>query len=165
VSINSFNLISFLSLFLALPVSEQLTAQQLIGTGGSTHITNGGSVSATVGLVGYTTHSSNGGSIAAGIQHPYEIFSVGIDTELSSFSLGYLIYPNPTRECLTLRRELPVPGKIRCRITDKHGRLIRDFIIRSDETMISLGREPSGLYILYLLRGNELVQTFKIIKN
>lgn len=165
MSFHPLKLIISLSIFLLFTDQEYLTAQQVIGSGGSTHVTTGGSISSTLGLVGYVTHASSGGSISAGIQHPYEIYSLGIEEELSSFSMRYLVYPNPTRECLTLRREQPVSGKIRCRITDKQGRLIRDFMIRNDETLISLGREPSGLYFLYLLRGNELVQTFKIIKN
>jgi hypothetical protein len=76
-------------------------AQQTANTAGGNATGSGGSASYSVGQPFYTTSTGNSGSVAQGVQHAYEIFSIGIKE--TALDISIMAYPNPTTDGLTLQ--------------------------------------------------------------
>ena len=76
-------------------------AQESSNSSGGNATGSGGTVAYSIGQVVYTTNTGSNGSVAQGVQHAYEIFTVGIkETELN---ISLTAFPNPTTENLTLQ--------------------------------------------------------------
>ena len=54
-----------------------------------------------VGQIAYTTNSDTSGSVVQGVQHAYEIFTLGIME--NDLDISVIIYPNPTAGELILQ--------------------------------------------------------------
>ncbi len=140
-----------------------LQAQQTTTTAGGEASGSGGTASYTVGQTVYTTNTgTNGNSTAQGVQQPYEI-STTIGINETSISLEMSVYPNPTTNYLTLKVEKT--DNLSYQLYDMQGKLIKNIIISSKTTNISMENLPSAIYFLKISKSNKLVKTFKIIKN
>ena len=78
----------------------QTQAQQATLTSGGM-ATGSGSVAYSIGQIAYTTVTNSAGSVAQGVQHPIEIYTLGVDNFVN-ISLKMKAYPNPTQGELTL---------------------------------------------------------------
>lgn len=76
-------------------------AQESVNASGGDATGSGGTVAYSIGQVVYTTNTGSNGSVAQGVQHAYEIFTVGIKETALNISLT--IFPNPTTDNLTLQ--------------------------------------------------------------
>jgi len=121
-----------------------------------------GSVSYSVGQIFYTAATGADGSISSGVQQAYEISStLGIGYETISLDLS--VYPNPTADILTLKVE--ETSQLTYRLYNVQGILIDENKVNGYTTAIDLEAQPSATYFLTVLKNNEKVKTFKIIKN
>jgi len=147
---------------------SSLQAQQTTTTAGGEASGSGGTASYTVGQTVYTTNTgTNGNSTAQGVQQPYEI-STTIGINETSISLEMSVYPNPTTNYLTLKVDastLLSNQQLSYQLYDMQVKLIKDIIISSKTTNISMEHLPSAIYFLKISKSNKLVKTFKIIKN
>ena len=127
-------------------------------------IGSGGSFAFSIGQVVYTTNTGSTGSVAQGVQHAFEIFTVGIkETELN-FSLT--AYPNPTTETLTLQISEYNDEKLAYQLFDMQGKQISNVQVTAQQTQINMNGLPSATYFIYIVnQENKKVQSFKIIKN
>lgn len=153
-----------------------LQAQETLTASGGNASGKGGTVSYTVGQIVYTIIKGTNGSLVQGVQQPYEIsvvFGIGIQQEIT---LQYSVFPNPTIDNLTLKIE----GKdiIQCMIYlyNTMGDILQNIKSVTNETIISMGGLPPGIYYLkvYTTVMNDLtgvtqeykeVKAFKVIKN
>jgi hypothetical protein len=69
-------------------------SQEAIPASGGDASGSGGTLSFTVGQLGYSSNSGSNGSVAEGVQQPYEI-STTVGIELSNISLDFIAYPKP----------------------------------------------------------------------
>jgi hypothetical protein len=151
--------ILFIMLFLngiTLYAQESVTSAGGNGTGSS------GSVSYSVGLVVYTTTIEAEGSVARGLQHAYEIYSLDIDDMTKNITLS--VFPNPTSDFLTLSISDNIIEKISYQLYDLTGNLIESRNIQSDQSLIDMSKLSSAVYFIHILKGNERIQSFKVIK-
>jgi hypothetical protein len=124
----------------------------------------GGSVAYSIGQVVYTTNEGTSGSVAQGVQHTYEIFSVGIDESELTISLN--VYPNPTEDNLILEINDFSNKKLMYQLTDIQGKLLFDGQIIEAQTILDLsGLAPATYFVDVLSLDNNRIQSFKIIKN
>jgi hypothetical protein len=73
-----------------------VNAQESINASGGDALGSGGSTAYSIGQVVYTINTSSSGTSEQGVQHAYEIYSVGIkETEVNIF---LSVFPNPTFE-------------------------------------------------------------------
>jgi hypothetical protein len=138
-----------------------LHAQQTVTTTGGEATGTGGTASYTVGQVVYTTSTGTNGSVAQGVQQPYEITVLGINDPI--FSAALSVYPNPTSDLLTLKVEKTEGLTIQ--LYDLQGKVITSKTVNSTSTNISLEAQPNAIYFLKVTKNNQVVKTFKIIKN
>lgn len=137
-------------------------AQEAVTTIGSEATGAGGIVSYSVGQVFYTTNTEVNGSVAQGVQQAFEVSTtVGINEATINIELS--IYPNPTINDLTLKVD-KIEG-LSFQLFDLQGKVITSKTINGISTDISLEDQPASTYFLNVVKNNQLVKTFKIIKN
>jgi hypothetical protein len=148
----------------ALFLMSGVFAQESSNSAGGDASGAGGSVAYSIGQVVYTTNTGSSGSVAQGVQHAYEIFSVGIhETELI---ISLYVYPNPTADNLTLEIKDFNNEKLAYQLTDIQGKLIFDGQVIEAQTILDMsGLAPATYFVDVLSLDNQRIQSFKIIKN
>lgn len=139
-------------------------AQNSTNSTGGEAIGLGGKSSYSIGVLVYKTDSSNTGNIEQGIQHAFEIYTIGINE--TEFNISLSIFPNPTNEQLTLQIFELNDKKLFYNLLDVNSKLLLNRRVLGKETVINLQEFPSSTYILKIVsEENKIIQTFKIIKN
>lgn len=139
-------------------------AQEFANSTGGDATGSGGTVAYSIGQVVYTTNTGGSGSVAQGVQHAYEIFSVGIkETELN---ISLTAYPNPTTENLTLQISDYNNEKLSYQLFDMQGKQLSNGQVTVQQNQINMYGLPSATYFINVVnQENKQVQSFKIIKN
>ena len=141
-----------------------LHAQETVTTSGGDATGTGGTASYSVGQVVYTTATGTNGSVAQGVQQPYEISTtVGINE--TTIQLELSVYPNPTTNYLQLKVESEKLENLNFQLIDLQGKVIENKKVTANSTTISMEALPKAIYFLNVTKDNQVVKTFKIIKN
>lgn len=122
----------------------------------------GGSMSYSIGQVICSADTGTSGSVAAGIQHPYEIFSLGVDEAGNQISLT--VFPNPAKDLLTLKVDKRDYKNLGYQLYDISGSLLEDKKLAGNETKINMGNLRPAIYFLEVTEHGLEVKTFKIVK-
>lgn len=154
---------SIILLIVVLLSAGSAQAQQSINTSGGIATGSEGSASYSIGQIVYLTFASQEGSVAEGVQQPFEIWAVTTVEEEVGISLT--VYPNPTKNFLTLSFiEYELTG-IDYLIFDLNGRVLLRSKINDPQTNIDMGGLVPAVYFLRVMKHNKELKTFKIIKN
>ena len=138
-------------------------AQESSNASGGDASGSGGTVAYSIGQTVYTYESGTNGNTNQGVQQPYEIYSVGIDEDISTISLN--TYPNPTSDYLTLELLDYSNEKMEYQLVDLEGKLILSKSINNVRTQIDLRAYSKGIYLINVIKELKEIKTFKIIKN
>lgn len=139
-------------------------AQEAANTAGGNGTGSGGTVAYTIGQVLYTTNTGSGGAVAQGVQHAYEIFTVGINEAEAKISLT--AFPNPTADNLILQIVDYKNAMMSFHLFDLQGKQLSFGPIMAEQTQIYISNLPSGTYFINVVnQENKEVHSFKIIKN
>jgi hypothetical protein len=153
-----------ITLFVSIFWAGTTQAQFSVNSTGGDASGSGGSVAFSIGQVVYTTNTTNSGSIAQGVQHSYQINSLGINESTLKFSIT--AFPNPTSENLILNMVDYNNEKLTFALIDIRGKAIINEKIISHQTKINMTNLPSATYFIDIVNeANEIIQSFKIIKN
>ena len=143
-----------------------LHAQDSLTSAGGKATGSGGTASYSVGQVVYTTNTGTNGSVSQGVQQVYKISTVRLGTRETEPNISLSIYPNPTKDNLTLKIGDYNNEKLSFRLYDMLGKLLSNGKIVTQETKIEMTNLPSTTYFVNVVnQENKKVQTFKIIKN
>ncbi len=156
-------IVLLLPLFFSFSTSH---AQEAIPATGGDASGSGGSASYSIGQVFYNTNTgTNEYSIAEGVQQPYEISIVtGID-DASGIELECTVYPNPTRDILTLNVKNYDNEKLTYQLFNMSGELLESKKLTGDKTAISMAGYVRATYFLKIIDHQKKIKVFKIIKN
>lgn len=139
-------------------------AQQNTIATGSDLEGSGGSISYSVGQLDFISNENEFGIVDQGVQHSYEIFSLGISKTIRSISAN--IYPNPTTDYLTIVLSDFDNEFYGYQITDINGRVIQNARIESTQTIIDVAGLDAATYLINIKNNKNLtIQTFKVIKS
>jgi hypothetical protein len=139
-------------------------AQESVNASGGDATGSGGTVAYSIGQVVYTTNNGISGSAAQGVQHVYEIFTVGI--EGTTLDISLTAFPNPTTDNLTLQISDFNNEKLAYQLFDIQGKLLSNGQVKAEQTQINTSRLPPAAYFINVVnQENKKVQSFKIIKN
>lgn len=153
----------YLIILFALVSSINLQAQETVPSTGGDASGAGGSSSYTIGQVVYTTNSGTNGSVSHGVQQPYEISIVtGVDE--STINLEMVVFPNPTTNYIQLKIENEVIENLKFQLIDLEGKIIETKVLVSKQTTINMNTLPKAIYFLNVLRNNQTIKSFKVIK-
>jgi hypothetical protein len=139
-------------------------AQESTNASGGNATGSSGTVAYSIGQVVYTTNTGSNGSIAQGVQHAFEILTVGTyETELN---IALTTFPNPTTENLTLQISDYNNEKLTYQLFDMQGKRLSNGRVTAQQTQIYMNGLPSATYFINVVnQENKKVQSFKIIKN
>lgn len=150
--------------FVGMLFCGEANAQESTNASGGNASGGGGSISYSLGQVACSFQSGIGGSSEQGVQHAYEIYSVG--TEESVLSISLTAFPNPTIEKLTLQISNFQNENMSYLLLDNHGKEISFGQINSQQTEINMFGLPMSVYLMKIFnQENTIIQSFKIIKN
>jgi hypothetical protein len=139
-------------------------AQESANASGGDATGSGGTVAYSIGQVIYTAHTGTNGSVAQGVQHAYEIFTLGINETELNISLS--VFPNPTSDNLILQVNDFDLSTLNFQLTDMQGKLLNNEKVTAQQTQISTAILPPATYFIHVVtEENKNVQSFKIIKN
>jgi hypothetical protein len=139
-------------------------AQESANASGGDATGNGGNVAYSIGQVAYITNIGSSGSVAEGVQHAYEIFSVGI--EETTLNISLIAFPNPTSNNLTLQISDYNNEKLGFQLYDLQGKLLTSGLVTAQQTQINAESLPPATYFINVVnQENKKIQSFKIIKN
>lgn len=143
----------------------RITAQEVVTTLGGNAIGSSGSVSYSVGQLFFNNLSSSTGTVSQGVQQPYEISTLGLENNNNdNISQVIVIYPNPTTDFLILQFG-NVINALSYQIFDITGKLLKNEIVFDKENKIDMSSFIKATYFLKVLKYNQEVKVFKIIKN
>jgi len=139
-------------------------AQESVNASGGDATGSGGTVAYSIGQVVYTTNNGISGSAAQGVQHVYEIFTVGI--EGTTLDISLTAFPNPTTDNLTLQISDFNNEKLAYQLYDMQGKMLIGGEITAKQTQINTTSLSSATYFINIInQENKNIQSFKIIKN
>jgi len=137
-------------------------AQQTTTAAGGNGSGPGGSISYSVGEIGYTATSGAMISLTAGVQQPYAVQSVGLTKPEHQYLLE--VYPNPTSADLTLSIPDYQGQPILCQVMDALGHVVTSKTVEGPLTRLATGQLPASIYYVQVLQNERTVQSFRIIK-
>jgi len=144
-----------------------LQAQESINTAGGNASGNGGTVSYSIGQVVYQTNTGITGSVTEGVQQPYEISTV-TGKEQTAINLRISAYPNPTSDYITLEVKSSTTLSIKSmeyQLYNMTGQLLQRGKVTGKQMSIAMGKYVPANYVVKVTKNNNVVKTFKIIKN
>jgi hypothetical protein len=139
-------------------------SQEAIPASGGDASGSGGTLSFTVGQLGYSSNSGSNGSVAEGVQQPYEI-STTVGIELSNISLDFIAYPNPTINNIVLSIKDFNNEKLNYQLYDMSGKLLKSNKVNAINTTIDMSELPVSNYVLNITNDSSIIKSFKIIKS
>jgi hypothetical protein len=139
-------------------------AQESANSSGGNASGSGGTVAYSIGQVFYTSNAGSSGTVDPGVQHAYEIYSVGINE--TNLNISLTAFPNPTTEYLTLQISDFINEKLFYQLYDLQGKLLTSGQVTAKQTQINTSSLPSATYFINVVNQENIkVQSFKIIKN
>ena len=138
--------------------------QAVIASAGGNATGSTGNVTFSVGQIVYTTNSGSAGTVAQGVQQPFEIQTV-LGVNNFNINLQMMVYPNPATNALSLQIKDYNLNEMKYELIDLNGRLIANSKIVTETTILQLDAYPAAIYLLNIMQNNQLIKTFKIIKN
>ena len=139
-------------------------AQEAANVSGGDATGSGGTLAYSIGQVVYTTNIGNTGSVTRGVQHAYEIITVGIKE--AELNISLTAFPNPTAENLTLQISDFNNQKLYYQLYDVQGKQLINEQVTAKQTQLNTSILPPATYLINVVnQENKKVQSFKIIKN
>ncbi len=144
--------------------SVTVFAQESVVTSGGETTGSGGTTSYSIGQVFYSSNKDNNQSESQGVQQPFEVYIIEGTGELSA-SLELSVYPNPASEYVLLKTSLNHFNDLSLYLMDNQGKLLQQRALSSKQTRIELFDYPIGMYVLTVMDGDKISQSYKIVKN
>ena len=141
-----------------------LHAQQSTMASGGNATGTGGFVSYSVGQVLFKTYAGSNVAISEGVQQPFEISVLSIETPNKS-NANINVFPNPANDMISLNVENYDAGLLTYQLIDESGRILENKNLSGNLTPILMLNYSAGIYFLKVSEANNVVKTFKIIKN
>jgi hypothetical protein len=153
---------NYLLILIFFGLSINLKAQNnTVSSGGDAEGSNG-SISFTVGQVVYTSAEGSNGSVNQGVQQPYDI---DIITGIEHKEIELTLYPNPTLGQFNLSIADSRVSEYSIQLFDVAGRLLLSKKQLLELNSISLEQYATGTYTLSVFKKEELVKSFRIVRN
>jgi hypothetical protein len=152
-------------LFFALNMGTAI-AQNATVTAGGTATGSGGTLTYTIGQIADQKVEGNGRYVIEGVQQPYEIQVVGINS-YPNITLEAILYPNPTssKVVLSIRNyEIPSQG-LTAQLYDFNGKMVKSIVVKDLDTEIDFSAYAAATFQLRIVDDKTLLKTFKVVKN
>ena len=161
--IGRFFALFLLSLLFAFSSTEAKSQTSMNSSGGDAY-SSSGSISYSVGQTLFTTVKNTSGSIALGVQQPYEI-TVSIIERQNDTNFAIAAFPNPVNGLLTIDLNGIEPENMYYTFYDITGKIMTAGDIKYNKTEILTDKLRPAAYILKIIKNDNIIKAFNIIKN
>lgn len=147
---------------LAQIASAQELTRSVVGSAGSYYsAANVGNIHWTVGEIA-VDRTQNGIILERGFHHGlYELLSTSVWTA-PEVQLNVTVFPNPTADRVTLTGDWNPDDRLV--IHDLLGRKVTEQVLAPERTELTLGKYPSGTYLLTIVRNGRPLQSMRVIR-
>ena len=140
----------------------QTASPELVSSAGESFKNTGYQLDWSIGECVTATHSSGSYVITQGFhQNFYEITTV---KDLAK-DINITVYPNPTTNFLTVNLEASARPLSVLTITDINGKILQHSEVTNDQEQLDFSNYANGIYFLDVKQNNQLIKSFRIIKN
>ncbi len=140
----------------------QLSAQEAVVSGGGYYHGESRSISWTLGELVIETLRAEGYILTQGLQQ--SMITIVAVEEIEDFDFDIFVYPIPATDFLTISVRNHDFEHISYRLYDVSGRLLVGDKLKGQTQELSLRSYDPGIYFLRISVRNQLVKTFKILK-
>jgi len=140
----------------------QIQAQNNTVSAGADAEGSNGSISYSIGQVVYTSATGINGSINQGVQQPYDY---DVITGIEHTEIELALYPNPTLGQINLTIADSRTQEYSLSLFDATGRLLMQTSKLNELNSFSMESYAAGAYTLSVFKNEELVKSFRIIRN
>lgn len=144
---------------------SNLLAQRSTTVSGATVSNSNGTLSYSIGESFTTFKTNDTYSVNSGVVQTYFIAETLSTPESDAVMLTWKAYPNPTTDVLVLSAPIEKASNYTYELYSIDGKAITKGRLESDQTNVSMQAFKSGTYILNLSANNQLIKSFKILKN
>ena len=145
-----------------LSASAQTASPELVSSSGDSFNNTSYQLDWSIGECITATHSAGDYVITQGFhQNSYVVTSV----EDLRTDIQMSVYPNPTSDFISLKVESSKAEDMQYTITDFSGRVLQTANFVEDIEQINFTNYAVGTYFITVLENNQLIKSFKIIKN
>ncbi len=148
---------------LSIQLNELLAQEGIVATGKEISGTNG-TMSYSIGQVCYHSYSGNGKTMAEGVQQPFIIKEVTGVLQNNILDVNLWVFPNPVSNVLNLEVPDVDLNDFNYKIFNTTGILIEQSKINTSHTIINTESMNPSMYLLNIYKDNQIIKTFKIIK-
>lgn len=142
-----------------------LSAQVALTASGGEASGTSGSSSYSVGQLVYNTLTgTNQYSLSQGIQQPVEISVVSGTDKAQQIQLNVKVYPNPASTYLVLQIDDSEKVSYEAFLYNLNGTQIKQIKVTDVQTEIDINGLLPSVYLLKVLKNDQAIKTFKIIK-
>ena len=145
--------------------SITVAAQSNITSSGKNISNANGSVKYSIGQIFYQSQNGSSGALSSGVQIPVETLTLSTSEDvLLSFTAK--IYPNPTVKDIYIQLKNLDHSELTYQLFTVQGKLIeRSTSTLKEHTKVSMKQLPANVYLLQIISKNQILKTYKIIKN
>lgn len=154
--------VKFVFIFISLSITLSLSAQQIITAAGDAPKTSTSSLQWTVGQIVTGSETDGTTYLFQGYQQSTIIVSDIYENDSLDYALK--VYPNPVNSLLTIEVGKQGQFVLVAKLFSVSGKEYSHFEIKDHKHIIDLYEFSSGTYILILSENNNIVRTYKIIK-
>ena len=149
--------------FISVASSSILIAQEVVSSSGANGSSPTTSISWTLGEVAVESYHVSPTLLTQGLHQPILGIITELD-ELQDLSVQLTVFPNPTSSTVELSLGTPPIEGWRYVLSDNRGTVLKEGVIESLQTMLSLAHYPPSLYHLQVIDNNKRQKLFKITK-
>lgn len=139
-----------------------LSAQEVVAPAGGYYESANMSVSWTLGELAIETFQEGDYILTQGF-HQTELLVVSVD-ELPANDLEIIAHPNPVSHRLNIKVENEVSSRVTYQLYDISGRLLAADQLQGQSDALSFENHEDGIYFLKVSVDNQVVKTFKVVK-
>jgi hypothetical protein len=152
-----------LYIFAVFLICQNLISQELISTAGGNYANENTQVSWSIGEPICETMGQNNTFLGQGFhQTSLRILNSLPNSKTEDFAIE--VFPNPTSKSIKLLIGKDISSSYSYVIYNTKGEMIEKKIIRSNETIIDFEKLASTIYILKIIKSNNELKTFNIVK-
>lgn len=141
---------------------QNMSAQQVVSSGGNFHESDHLSISWTLGEPVTETFQSGNLILTQGFQQP----TLRVSTIAEQLDAGFRVnaFPNPTKGLLNISTNIPEAQQLAYRIYDLQGRVVLTGSLHGKQTPVYVEEFLPGTYFMRIIRDYEVVKVFKVVK-
>jgi len=148
--------------FALLGANAQTASPELVSSAGDSFNNTSYQLDWSIGECITATHSAGDYVITQGFhQNTYVVTAV----EDLATDINMSVYPNPTTDFISLKVEKSKAENMQYTVTDFSGKVLQTENFAGDIEQINFSNYAVGTYFISVMENNQLIKSFKIIKN